>query len=86
MNIILLSELASTQIGLLGYIQISGECWYVQTKNKHRQMEGSDAINPSDMSAVLQKKLHDDGLRIALNYNKSYYFVLTTNQDKALRI
>ena len=66
-----LSELHSQQIALLGYILIEEIKWYVY--QKHRS---SIALQPPGSV----------GFKIVVNHNKSVFYSLTTDQNKASRV
>lgn len=66
-----LSELHSQQIALLGYIMIEETKWYVY--QKHRL---PIALQPPGSV----------GHKIVSNHNKSVYYSLTTDQNKASRV
>ena len=74
MSILELSDLHSMQIGLLGYIQIEGQAWYIEQKLKNN-------FAPDEPFPAI----HNQQL-LALNHLKTWMYVLTTNANKAIRV
>lgn len=71
-EILQLSELASQQIALLGYIQLDGNTLYVKEK-----------YHADPLSLVPEESITTMS---ALNHNRSIFYVLTTDQNKAQRV
>ena len=77
MNIIILTELASQQIAILGYIQYDGRMLYV--KEKHQ-------VDPRDIIKPPVPPVENFTTMSAWSNTRTLFYILTTDQEQALRI